>query len=82
MLDKRSITGPNGLADEPLLSSEDPETRYQSLRAVARRTPRLEQIILLSAGAKATNAVLQITADGVKIKPFIFIRLSIARNNI
>lgn len=52
------------------------------MRAVAPRNPRAQQIILLSAGAKATNAVMQITADSVKIKPFIFICLSTARDNI
>lgn len=44
MLDKYGITGLEGLADEPLLSVEDPQKRYQS--NVARRTLRLKQTIL------------------------------------
>lgn len=83
MLDKCSITGLEGLADEPLAPVVGrPADEVSVKSAVARRTPRSKQTILLSAGAKRSRAAMQITAGSVKIKPFIFSRLSIARRNI
>lgn len=54
MLDKYGITGLEGLADEPLLSLEDPPMRYQS--NVARSTPRLKQTILQEQRNRGCNA--------------------------
>lgn len=69
MLDKCSITGLEGLADEPLAHVVGrPADEVSVKSAVARRTPRLK---LLSVGAKRSTAAMQIAAGSVKIKPFI-----------